>query len=351
MFKLHIVSHKRELTYIFAALCLFCLIFNVGCSLNRNEFHESSNIGIIETKNDSEESRLIIYDAELNKADEWNIAGKSLNSIFYNPVMYGGYLYLVPKTSKEVLAVDLKSQVVSSCFIGQPAINAVAANSEYLYTCNTLNATSFITRYCFNTKQTVTVELNNLYTSFLLVSDDKIYAFSSSLDNEHSQIDCFDEDLNLLETLDSTSLGMGVYQAVEYEENIYFTCLYAPEHNNTSMLGLLKTDSRKLEQIELTVENPFGVVRDQETLAVSHYDVVDRPDESFVTLIDLNTADKTTHFLNHGAEQMTLVDKKLYVLSKGALYCYEIDDWVLAKKIDLAPMDNEFSYITGIFHF
>lgn len=321
MFKLHIVSHKRELIYIFAALCLFCLIFNVGCSLNRNEFHESSNIGIIETKNDSEESRLIIYDAELNKADEWNIAGKSLNSIFYNPVMYGGYLYLVPKTSKEVLAVDLKSQVVSSCFIGQPAINAVAANSEYLY------------------------------TSFLLVSDDKIYAFSSSLDNEHSQIDCFDEDLNLLETLDSTSLGMGVYQAVEYEENIYFTCLYAPEHNNTSMLGLLKTDSRKLEQIELTVENPFGVVRDQETLAVSHYDVVDRPDESFVTLIDLNTADKTTHFLNHGAEQMTLVDKKLYVLSKGALYCYEIDDWVLAKKIDLAPMDNEFSYITGIFHF
>lgn len=345
--------------FFVAALSLVCLTALYGCSVSSAEGNvpQESAIGVIETKNNVEESRIVFFDQELNESYILPLNYGSINSVFYKPVVTNGILSVVPqgiankKDGRAILCINSTNLSHELYRIDQPSMNAIATCEEYLYACNTLNGISYINRYDINTEEVKSIRLDALYTSFILLCDEYLCAFSSTLDNAHSQIDLFDKNLNHIDSIDSSFLGTGTYQAVEYEGEIYFTCLYSFSNNNKATIGVLDVNASQLEELYVDHEKPFGVEIEQSVLVISHYDIVNRAHTSSVTLIDLNTGDAKSYTLNHGMEQMALLGDKLYVLSNWNLYCYSLNDCRLIKQIKIESMDSDFSYITGLFHF
>ena len=333
-----------------------CLISLYGCnSTQQHNINDENTIGIIETKNDSEESRILFYDENLNLQSELDIEYASVNSIFYNPVIKNDSLFLIPKgvinkkTNKEIIELCLNTAETTSYSINQPAINSVAVNDEYLFTCNTLNDITYISRYTFDSDEIKLIQIKNQYVSFITVSNNKLYAFSSTMDNKYSTISCFDSDLNFLFETDCTELGTGVYQSAEYNEYLYFSVLYPYNSKTSNQIGRLNTETNEFEIISTEVDKPFGLQRYENTLVITHYDIVNRANTSSISLVNLETNKITTHSFNHGAEQVTVVNGKIYVLSKEKIYCYSLDDWSLLKTTEIKKENQDFSYITGIF--
>lgn len=327
-----------------------CLFFLYGCNNDvQSSINDESVIGVIETKNNSEESRIIFYDKDLNIQTQLDIKYASINSIFYNPIIKDTSLFLIPKRNEEIIKLCLKTAEITSYSIGQPAINSIAIDDKNLYTCNTLNSITYISKYTFKSNEIKSIQLKNQYTSFITISNNKLYVFSSTIDNKYSQISCYDNNLNLLFNIDCTDLGAGVYQAVEHNDCIYFSVLYPSNQKLSNQLGRLNTKTNELDIIPTDLDRPFGLQLYENTLVITYYDIVNRTNTSSISLVDLKTDKTTTHSFDHGAEQVAIVDEKIYILTKEKIYCYSLNNWDLIKVTEVEIDNQDFSYITGIF--
>lgn len=326
-----------------------------GCATSEGTENLLNNakIGIIETQGTEEASRIVFYDADLEKITELPLQLATLGGIFYDPLVYKNNLFAIPqgianrKDGKSVIKLNLQNLSLSSFAIDQIAMNTLAVNDDYIFTCNTMNGTSYITRCTMETGDVGSIQLEGVYVSNIIWAYDRLCAFSSTLDGDKSQVHCYDENLDLVQTVDTTECGQGTYKAQAYQGKIYFTNLV--ETKNQESVSVLDTADGTVSRIQLDGAKPFDIEFAESRLYVAHYDIVERTNESSLSIIDLELDSTTKHEFDHGAEQIVVTDQSLYVLSDRTLYRYDANDLHLICSTRIDEMGTNYSYLSGLF--
>lgn len=66
-------------------------------------------------------------------------------------------------------------------------------------------------------------------------------------------------------------------------------------------------------------------------------------------IYNLKTKELNDYQLEHGAKQMAAANNKIYILADWKIYIYDIEKIELIKSMEVNHMDNDFSYLSGMF--
>ncbi len=319
-----------------------------GCSYGKGA------IGVLETSGDDSSSRIAFYNSDLQRVHEMPLGESGLNSLFYDPVVLGGVLYVIPqgsaasKDARKVIGIDLSTLAISEYGIQKPAMNSVAASDEFVYTCNTLNGTSSINRCDKRSGEIESVDIEGVYVSYILVEGKSLYAFLSYLDESGSAIYQYDLDLNRCSEIDISDFGSGVYRSQSDGQMLYFTTLVASDGSAGGCLAGLDMESGNLSRVDVP-ENPLCVKEHEGRLYVSHGKLVEGCNESGLSVIDTVSGEIETYHFDHGIDQMLVNSEGLYILSGRRLYRYQTEDISLIYSTALEPVGSKYHYVSGFF--
>lgn len=314
------------------------------------------SIGVLETRGDRNSSRILFLDEQLQELGDLSLKYASVGDVFHTPCLLDDTLYLIPqgyahtKEGNTVLEIDLDTLSVESHSTQQSAMNDVTANETYLYTCNTINGTSYIHQVNKASGDIQRVELPDTYISNMIYTNGKLYVFGTVYQAAAATgyVYVYDDTLRLSQSIDISDWGLDQYRATEYQGTIYFTSSTDAQGQPTHIIGALHTSDASIESISLSESFPLDIIAYQDRLLISHYDLVGRTGGG-LTIYDLNTKQQTYHELTHGAQQMALMNNTLYILSDWTITAYRADTMEQIKTAEITPMDGHFSFLSGMF--
>lgn len=316
--------------------------------------HDKAAFGVIQTCSNSNESTLAFYDEQLNEIAELKIPFASLNNFFYDPIYANDRLYAIPqgmayaKNENAVLEINPLTFEVRRFTIRQPAMNSLAVGSEALFTCNTLNGSSFINRYSLESGNVQSLEVEGTYITYLFATEDKLYSFSSPLIEERLLIDVYDHDLNHLQTIETSIHDPGVYRAATYGGSLYFTTL-ADQTRSVSEIWKLDPREMTIEGIEVNESRPFGIRIEEDTLYTLHLDPITRSGSSAFTSASVEGTIKQQARVDDPIYQFIVCGDSLYAIDRQAVYRYRADTFELIGKEEIVSAGSAGSYLSGIF--
>lgn len=333
---------------------VFIILFP-GCSQKKSIGISTKDIsvGIIETRGNIAKSRILFFNEEMNKIGELPLKYATVGCIFYTPLISENKLYIVPqgyaqkKDEKTVLEIALQDLNIKKYTIEQIAMNDIAVNQNYIYTCNNLNGNSYINKCYKKYNKIENIKIPGTYISKLLYANNKLYAFGTADKTEFSYIYIYDNDLILQKKLDLNGYGT-IYKAIENNGEIFFTSFVDSEKQPAKVLGKINTADNLIEFIKLSQNYPLDMVIYNSKLFISHFDIVARKGGG-LSVYNLETKQQKYYKLNHGAEQMAIKKNKLYILADRKIHVYDAKTIKLIKKVDITQMDSDFSYLSGLF--
>ncbi len=346
-------------------LCLILVLITslvcfTGCKDNsyKNIDTDKIKVGIIETRALMEKSRILFLDDELNEIGSLPLDYASVGESFEKPLVIDNTLYVIPqgistrKDARTALEINLNDLDIKKHSIDQIAMYGIAADNENIYTANNLNGINHISKCNKTSGKVETLDFDSDYIPYLFCSNNMLYAFcQQETDTGHngSHIYVYDNNLNLVKKIDTTECGSGQYRAMEHNGNIYFSnTANAKVDGPGNTVGVLNTTDYSLEVIKLNQNDPLDVQIYNNKLYITHCDIVQGLGGG-LTVYDLETKEQTYTDFNHGAEQMSIANDKMYVLSDRTLYVYDMNTIELVNSTDISPMDNNYSYLSGLF--
>lgn len=346
---------KKTLCIIISLILILVL---VACTNNADEIPISDiEIGIIETRGNKNSSRLVFFDDELNEIGELPLKYATVGDPSQTPLVQDKELYVIPqgyafsKNEKKVLCIDLQSMQVKKYTVDGIAMNSIAVSDEYIYTCNNLNGVSYINRCSQDEGKVNTIAVDISCLTNIIYANEQLYAFGtdvSETEGMRTYVNVYDTELNLVEQKDITSFGMAQYYALEYEDAIYFTSGTDVFDQATSIIGKINTNTYEIDQIDLKHIYPNELRVYKNYLVISHYDAVQNKGGG-ISFYDMQTKELTYYDLEHGVSSMNIVDNNLYILHERNLYHYDIETMQLKNTTVVSHMDEDYSYLTGIF--
>ncbi|MBE6015245.1 MAG: hypothetical protein E7241_07750 [Lachnospiraceae bacterium] len=345
------------------ALAVIAIFSIMGCNSIDNKGAidiGNASICVSETRGYQETSALVFYDMDLNEVGKKSYKYASFGEAFYTPEVYDNELYIVPqgianrKDEKKVLRINLSSLCENIYNINQYAINSICVNEKYLYTCNTLNGNSCITRCDKKNNKVKEYIIEEMYVSKLVCTQENIFAFglvSEGITN-NVYLYVFDSNLNLVNRVDITACGSDHYKAVIRDGKLYFSNSYDYKGMPNNTVTIYSIAENSLETIQLDENFPNDILFNNDVLLVSHYDIVAKTGGG-ITLFNLDTKEKKYIKLDHGAMQMTAKGDYVFFLADYKIYKYKLEpfDLKFEKMIEVSPLGEEFYYCSGLFSF
>lgn len=334
-------------------LLIFLLMLGTVSLIGCSAFAGKAAIGIIETSGSDETSQVVLLDEDLNRVSCYRLSEASLNSVFYDPVIDQSVLYSIPqghaqeKDARKVLGIDIQDGSTVDYPIDQPAMNSVAESERYVYTCNTLNGVSFISRCDKETSQVISIKEDSSYISYLVIEGDNLYSFASSLNGGESWIDCYDFELNCLDRIETSEYGSGVYRSCSDGERIYFVSLISGEGLSCSSVFEFDVTTGNIETLDVP-DDPIDVEYYEGKLYITHGKMVEGSDSSAITVVNRERETNTYNF-NHGAMQTVVNADGIYILDSRAIYRYSLDGIEEAGRATVDSFWNQHHYISGLF--
>ncbi len=346
-------------------LCLVLVLITsivcfTGCKDNsyKNMNTDKISVGIIETRGNIEKSRILFLDDELNELGSLPLDYALLGNSFEKPLVIDNTLYVIPqgisirKDANTVLEIDLNNLNTKKHSIEQTAMYGIAADNENIYTTNNLNYVNHISKCNKKSGEVETLDLDSNFANKLFYSNDRLYAFCQKETDDGfdgSNILVYNNNLNLVKKIDTTECGAVQYRVMEHNGNIYFSNMSnAKDDGPGNTVGVLNTTDYSLEVIKLNQNYPLDVQIYNNKLYITHYNLVKNLGGG-LTVYDLETKEQTYTDFNHGAEQMSIANDKMYVLHDRVLYVYDMNTMELVNSTDISPMDNNYSYLSGLF--
>ena len=144
---------KKKISFL-AVLILCILCFSNCMSKGKTGFkNKDFKIAVVVTSGNKDKSEIVFYDNKLKEIFRRNISFGNIASSFDPPVNYNQKIYMIPRgvpfqnEREEVMEYDLKSHNIHSYEIGKPGLFAFDLTSKYLFTTNTLNGISTLSRF------------------------------------------------------------------------------------------------------------------------------------------------------------------------------------------------------------
>ncbi|MBC5585530.1 hypothetical protein H8S61_15180 [Eggerthella sp. NSJ-70] len=339
---------KRVSVPFLIGAMLFTVIGLYGCASDGERVAPvDASIGVIETRGTDETSRIVFYDGELNEVTQLPLRYANLGDVFHDPLVYQGSLFVIPqgkskvRDGEAVLQVDVASLASKTHAIGRSAMNDVAVNDEYVFTCDS----SYINRCRIDNGDVSKIAIEGVYVPKIVWYEGSLYVFALSLDDNSSMIYCYDEDLALKESIDCSTYNSDAYRVVLHEGKIYFCSVGLLG----KQIGVLDTKDNTLSSIPLSKGGPSSVAIADGKLYVAHYNVVQGQDDSALSIVDLETGAIEEHAFEHEAMQMVVTEGSIYVLGDWAIYQYDAESVELIGSKPIENMPGSYSYLSGLF--
>lgn len=344
---------------------LLILVVYTGCTNkkllhNEENFNSNFDVGVIKTTGQKNKSFITYYDTQLKEVSKQGLPYASLGNIFYNPVVFKQKLYIIPqglanaKDKKTVFELNLNTGKKKEYHIDQLAMNSIAVNEEYIFTCNTLDGTSYINRCDKKDEKVEKVLFQDTYISKLVLHNDILYAFSSRKGENfvESYLYKLDLSLNILDKKDISNYGNSNYKTAIINDMLYFSNQVDKEDNPNHIIGIYSENSDRMSRLDMKEYYPSDILSYKELLVIAHCDMV-RGEGNTITLYNIDTNASKVIKLNHNILQMDMVKDKLYIIDAEYLYQYKMEkDYIkLNNKVKIQYNDNSdvYYYVSGFF--
>lgn len=342
-------------------LWIFIVILSVfsftGCQSNKEFDTSKISVGIIETRGNISKSRILFLDDQLKELGTLPLDYANVGETLEKALVKDNTLYVIPKglddkkDEKAVLEINLKNLNVKKHTIDQIAMYGITVDDNNIYTANNINGSSYINKCNKDTDKTDTIELKSVYINNLFFADNKLFAFAELINDNNirtSYIYVYDNNLKLINEIDITQCGASQNKFIEHNGHIYFSNMSDKHDNFNNTVGVLNTKDFSLEIIKLNQNCPLDLQIHNDKLYVSHYNIIQGVGGGF-TVYDLKTKEQKCTEFNHGAEQMSIANNNMYVLADRTLYVYDIETMKLINSTEISNMDNNYSYLSGLF--
>lgn len=343
-----------------SVLLLLVIGILAGCKSNSEKFPDNYKLGIIETTGQDNKSVITYYDQELKKVYTQKLPFGTMGSIFYSPIIFDNKLYTIPqgmaneKDLKMVLEVDLSNGNAKEYSINQLAMNSLAVNSDYIFTCNTYNGTSYINRCEKQSKAVLEKDFADTYISKLELVGNKLLAFGTKREESllASYLYFLDLDLKVLKTINISRSGSSHYKTVLIGEKVYFSNPMDRYDQANTLISSVSTQNLNVENIDLEQVYPSDIIPYNNYLIIAHCNLVSH-EGNLITFYDTKKDSIETISLTHPILQMSRDLDNLYIMDQEKLYRYKINGTglELTKEIPINTRKNSkvFYYVSGFF--
>ena len=158
------------------------------------------------------------------------------------------------------------------------------------------------------------------------------------------------EELSFDEKIDITNYGGTHYKAILFDNNILFSNSVDSGDHPCNTVCIYSINDKTIETISFDQYYPLDLAVWDNILIVSHFDLVKR-EGGGISIYNLETKELNNIELGHDAEQMTINENVIYILSDKIIYQYELKDMNLYLKCKTQiKKSNEENYLSGIFY-
>lgn len=328
-----------------------------------------SAIGVVETKSNMAQSRMVFYDDSLNEIGSLPFQEAQMEQVWGNVSQVGDAVYLAPfgdfKTGAghEVLEISLANGTTTRHDVGESVLAGCAATDRFAFAYNNLNGAASLIRCDKQTGETKKIEIPEDIITNVTCTEGKVWAFadrevssaspdpSSTNVEEQGMLYCYDNDLNLLDTFDLSTFGSGIYRTLVKDNRIFFTRVGGSEGKTTSTLGVFDTATGKLATVSLDHAYANGLALDGNKLYISYCDVIaDRSSAYAISVYDLNDGSLNTHEVPLAPVEIAVSRGKLYVLDSFNRQLAVLDPATceVLHTVEVSSMDNDYSYLGNL---
>lgn len=349
----------RPLRKILIKVCCISLLFACisGCRkhIDDNDIKNIST-GLVVTTAQKYNSEVMWLDSDFEWSHVQKLKYAMLGSPFYTPVKVGEKVYIIPeglgdrKDSKIVISFDKKTLKIEEYPFSNIALNHMASIGENVYAINTLNGDSYLESYNKSTKRNNHITIKNVYLKSITAASEKLYCFaigSQENDTKDIKMNVYTPDLQLIEQIDISDIGIPTKKYCEDEENLYFTVNLDKNENQIGKILIVSKSDLTVKEMVTSETGVNDIYKYKDGLILTYYDPV-QIEGTKVSVMDKNGFEK---FFDLGVPLTitSIIGDKFVVANNQMVRVYSISDFKLLKEHKL-NIDSA-SYVSGFITF
>lgn len=334
------------------------LVIINGCSskidntMNLNS--EEIKIGVVETTASEYKSNIHWYDKDLNKVSDQKLKYAMLGSSFHNSFYYDDEIFMIPqglgnkKDSKKVISINKDDFKITEYPFNNIALNDLAVSKDYIYTINTLNGNTQISRLDKINHKMKEIIIEKEYVSGITAIKGKLYAFSSNMltSSPEFYVYIYNEELELLDKKDITQYGTGQYKFMYDDKYLYAGVMNTDEDKPANRILRISIDNNEVESIDIGEEFPNDILQYKDKIIITNHDLV-AYEGSKITILDKETHEFESIELNTKVEFASIMGKFLVIANQENISLYDIENkFKLIKEMSIEK--HESSYISSL---
>lgn len=278
----------RKKTLLFV-LCFVYLFFVAGCD---EAYDADYELGIIQTQEYKEESKICFYDEQLQLKKEIKYPYPNISyDGFFNSLIKNNKLYLQPKGHSDeldygkIIAMSLQDGEVTEYDFNRTNITAFDCDEQKVYAVSNLNGITYIDCYDIKTKEMQTFETDKILIDNIAVNNGKIYAMAMDWETEEDIFGCVSIEAQNWEEHYRIQTDMSPAFLEFFENRVYFV--------DKNLLYEYQTDAGKMVTHELPHTNAYNLSLKNEKLYIGCTDIFEET-TSYLEVFDINSGENET---------------------------------------------------------
>lgn len=332
---------------------IYLLVLITLCCISCTKSNYEPTIAIVDTSSVNKTSQITFYNENLEILSVKNYKYAELGTHFYQPQYIESKIYLVPKglgnkhDEKKIVAYDKESKKISEIDINQYNIQCVSVDDKYVYASSNLNMISYLTQFDKDRKIYNEIKFENEYLSLIVAKNNKIYCFLTSLGSDElsSKISIYDDNLKLINTIDTTDIGNCQRKYVFINDIMYIPTSYDKNDNEISNILVFDTiNNTIIDVLEVEATSVGDILVQGDTLIISHTNEVTLEGKG-ITIFNTKNKNIKSINLNISIKKMELSNSFLYVLdNNNNINVFDIKkNFKLIKKLKHKTPENMYS--------
>lgn len=337
-----------------AVLCMICF-----CSCKGKEkdegYTKDFQAAVVVTSGNTDQSEILFYGHKLKKISKELIPYGNIASAFDPPVSDQGKVYMIPRgvpfqnEREEIIEFNERTHHIRTYEIGKPGLFAFDVSPNYIFTTNTLNGVSTLSRCDKKSEELKVRSTKKCSLSFVHYWKGAIYA-TANQDTKKGIV-------NYLLKFDEKTLRQ------KWKKEIPFSgdpCFFYSDQNNLYLSSggeekrMLRMDGKteRLNFIRLKESYPQQIIPYKGRLLVTHCDLTEG-NGSKITIFNPQTGESELKELSHNVIQCQVKNENIFILSNESLCRFEYNGTDFVKqeetKISVPKKRGINYYISGFF--
>lgn len=367
------MKKNRFLVFRVCIFFLLALIFLFGLYKKKSLYsvfdsldYRIYKIGVVQTSSAKLKSYITFFDKDLNLLETKKIYCAGLSHCWDFPKVFDKKVFMNIKGTdfllkKNVLELDFKNKKYGFFNVGQKFNNCMAVDNKNknIYVANCVGDANIL-KYNTKSNEKKKIIIPSLYITQMKVYENNLFAFGNFFYPEPKAFIYIIDTVTLrvIKKINITSFGLGQYDFIKINNNIFFTSQSQAKKNidsqnyfecDSNILYKYDLARNKIKKIELAMVCPKQIFCYKDKLIISHDNWHDG--QKNLSVYDLKTQEVKLINLEVSPYQIWIDKNKLYLTDRQSIFRYNIDDFTCEKKYDMADKNNygDSFFVSGFF--